>query len=67
MLDAFSKSVVSSDASGSFVGTEELESLRSFIADGNKRLDAVNFIARACHQIERWTKRARFGATRQAR
>jgi len=45
MLDAFSRSVVSADASGSFIDGAGLESLKSFIADGNKRLDAVNFIA----------------------
>lgn len=45
MLDAFSREVISADNSGSFIGSGELESLKSFIADGNKRLDAVNFIA----------------------
>jgi phycoerythrin beta chain len=45
MLDAFSKAVVVADASGSFVGGEDLGSLKAFVADGNKRLDAVNFIA----------------------
>ena len=45
MLDAFSRSVVSADSSGSFIDGAGLESLKSFIADGNKRLDAVNFIA----------------------
>ena len=45
MLDAFSRSVISADNSGSFIGSSELEGLKSFIADGNKRLDAVNFIA----------------------
>lgn len=45
MLDAFSRAVTSADGSGSFVGGGELEGLKSFIADGNKRLDAVNAIA----------------------
>lgn len=45
MLDAFSKAVTSADASGNFVGGDSLSSLKSFIADGNKRLDAVNVIA----------------------
>jgi phycoerythrin beta chain len=45
MLDAFSRSVVSADNGGSFIGGDSLASLKSFIAEGNKRLDAVNFIA----------------------
>ncbi|NEP14474.1 MAG: phycocyanin subunit beta [Symploca sp. SIO2C1] len=43
MLDKFSRSVVAADSSGKFV--EDLEGLKGFISDGNKRLDAVNFIA----------------------
>jgi phycoerythrin beta chain len=45
MLDAFSKAVTTADSGGKFVGAEDLESLKSFIQDGNKRLDAVNFLA----------------------
>jgi len=45
MLDAFSRKAVSADSSGAFIGGGELASLKSFIADGNKRLDAVNAIA----------------------
>ncbi|MEM6610932.1 MAG: phycocyanin subunit beta [Cyanobacteria bacterium P01_C01_bin.72] len=45
MLDAFSRAVTSADASGSFIGGSDLDALKSFIADGNKRLDAVNFLA----------------------
>lgn len=45
MLDAFSRAVISADSAGSFLGSNDLASLKSFIADGNKRLDAVNFIA----------------------
>ncbi|NEO83952.1 MAG: phycocyanin subunit beta [Spirulina sp. SIO3F2] len=45
MLDAFSKAVTSADAGGKFVGGADLDSLKGFIADGNKRLDAVNFLA----------------------
>ncbi|NEQ64821.1 MAG: phycocyanin subunit beta [Symploca sp. SIO2D2] len=43
MLDKFSRSVISADSSGKFV--EDLNDLKGFVADGNKRLDAVNFIA----------------------
>ncbi|NEO66435.1 MAG: phycocyanin subunit beta [Moorea sp. SIO4G2] len=45
MLDAFSKAVVAADAKGGFVGGGDLDALKGFIADGNKRLDAVNFIS----------------------
>ena len=45
MLDAFSKTVSSADAGGKFVGSGDLGALKGFIADGNKRLDVVNFIA----------------------
>ena len=43
MLDAFSRAVTAADSSGKFVS--DLDGLKGFIADGNKRLDAVNFIA----------------------
>ncbi|MGK7940582.1 MAG: C-phycoerythrin subunit beta [Crocosphaera sp.] len=43
MLDAFSKAVVSADASTSPVG--DIEALKAFVASGNRRLDAVNAIA----------------------
>ena len=45
MLDAFSRAVASADAGGQFVGGGDLAALKSFIAEGNKRLDAVNAIA----------------------
>ncbi len=45
MLDALSRAVVAADSKGGFIGGGDLEALKSFIADGNKRLDAVNFIA----------------------
>ena len=44
MLDAFSKVVVSSDAKAAYVGGSDLQALKVFISDGNKRLDAVNSI-----------------------
>ena len=43
MLDAFSRAVVSADASTSTVG--DIAALRDFVASGNRRLDAVNAIA----------------------
>nr|QCI08863.1 gerythrin subunit b [Wrangelia sp.] len=44
MLDAFSRVVVNSDAKAAYVGKADLTSLKAFISDGNKRLDAVNAI-----------------------
>nr|YP_009293674.1 R-phycoerythrin class I beta subunit [Rhodymenia pseudopalmata]AOM64356.1 R-phycoerythrin class I beta subunit [Rhodymenia pseudopalmata] len=44
MLDAFSRVVVNSDAKAAYVGGSDLQALKAFIADGNKRLDAVNSI-----------------------
>lgn len=43
MLDAFSRAVVSADASTSVVS--DLSALKAYIASGNRRLDAVNAIA----------------------
>ncbi|MEO1094962.1 MAG: C-phycoerythrin subunit beta [Cyanobacteria bacterium J06638_28] len=43
MLDAFSRAVVTADSSTSVVG--DLGALKQFIAEGNRRLDAVNAIA----------------------
>ena len=41
MLDAFSRAVVSADSKGSPIGTAELASLRKYVADANKRIDAT--------------------------
>nr|YP_010338626.1 R-phycoerythrin class I beta subunit [Rhodaphanes brevistipitata]UNJ18576.1 R-phycoerythrin class I beta subunit [Rhodaphanes brevistipitata] len=45
MLDAFSRVVVDSDSKAAYVGGSNLASLKSFISEGNKRLDAVNVVA----------------------
>ena len=44
MLDAFSKAVVTADAKTAPIGGAELAALKGFVAEGNKRLDAVNAI-----------------------
>jgi phycoerythrin beta chain len=44
MLDAFSRVVVNSDAKAAYVGGSDLQALKTFISDGNKRLDSVNSI-----------------------
>jgi phycoerythrin beta chain len=45
MLDAFSRAVVSADASTKCLGGGDIASLKAFVASGNKRLDAVSAIA----------------------
>jgi phycoerythrin beta chain len=44
MLDAFSRAVVSADAKTAAIGGGDIAALKGFIAEGNKRLDAVNAI-----------------------
>nr|YP_009019691.1 R-phycoerythrin beta subunit [Gracilaria salicornia]AHH24659.1 R-phycoerythrin beta subunit [Gracilaria salicornia]UAD87567.1 phycoerythrin subunit b [Gracilaria salicornia] len=44
MLDAFSRVVMNSDAKAAYVGGSDLQALKNFISEGNKRLDAVNAI-----------------------
>ncbi|MEH2183495.1 bleomycin hydrolase [Nostoc sp.] len=45
VLDAFSKAVITADAKTAPIGGADLAALKTFISDGNKRLDAVNAIA----------------------
>nr|YP_010619047.1 Phycoerythrin subunit b [Pterosiphonia complanata]WAX03060.1 Phycoerythrin subunit b [Pterosiphonia complanata] len=44
MRDAFSRVVVNSDSKAAYVSGSDLHALKTFINDGNKRLDAVNAI-----------------------
>mmetsp|Transcript_38288 Transcript_38288/g.151467 ORF Transcript_38288/g.151467 Transcript_38288/m.151467 type:complete len:180 (-) Transcript_38288:1114-1653(-) len=44
MLDAFSRVVVESDSKAAYVGGSSLAALKSFIANGNQRLDAVDSV-----------------------
>ena len=41
MLDAFSRAVVSADAKGAPIGSDDLLDLRKYVADANKRIDAT--------------------------
>ncbi len=45
MLDAFSRAVVSADAKGVCLGSDELAALRRHVADANIRIDATNAIS----------------------
>nr|YP_009392848.1 phycoerythrin subunit b [Caloglossa intermedia]ARW61410.1 phycoerythrin subunit b [Caloglossa intermedia] len=44
MLDAFSRVVVNSDSKAAYVSGSDLQALKTFISEGNKRLDSVNYI-----------------------
>jgi phycocyanin beta chain len=44
MLDAFAKVVAQADARGDYVSNEQIDALNAMVADGTKRLDAVNRI-----------------------
>lgn len=44
MFDAFTKVVSQADARGAMLSTSEIDALTKMVADGNKRLDAVNRI-----------------------
>ena len=44
MLDAFSRVVTNADSKAAYVAGADLQALKKFISEGNKRLDAVNAI-----------------------
>ncbi|NEP58218.1 MAG: phycocyanin subunit beta [Symploca sp. SIO2G7] len=44
MFDAFTKVVSQADARGEYLSTAQLDALGAMVADGNKRMDAVNRI-----------------------
>ncbi len=44
MLDAFAKVVSQADSRGNYVSNEQIDALNAMVADGTKRLDAVNRI-----------------------
>lgn len=44
MLDAFAKVVSQADARGEYISSSQLDALDAMVADGNKRMDAVNGI-----------------------
>jgi phycocyanin beta chain len=44
MFDAFAKVVSQADARGEYIGASQLDALDKMVADGNKRMDAVNGI-----------------------
>nr|AGY96987.1 phycoerythrin550 beta subunit [Hemiselmis andersenii] len=44
MLDAFSKVITSADGKAAYVGGADLQALKKFVSEGNKRMDSVNAI-----------------------
>jgi phycocyanin beta chain len=44
MLDAFTKVVAQGDARGEFVSDNQIDALKSMVAEGSKRIDVVNRI-----------------------
>ena len=44
MLDAFAKVVSQADSRGAYISASQIDALSAMVADGNKRLDAVNRI-----------------------
>ena len=44
MLDAFSRVVTNADSKAAYVAGADLQALKKFVSEGNKRLDSVNAI-----------------------
>ena len=44
MLDAFTRVISQADTRGEYLSTSQLDALSAMVADGNKRMDAVNRI-----------------------
>lgn len=60
MLDAFAKVVAQADTRGEYLSTGQLDALISMVADGNKRMDAVNRITSNSSKIVADAARALF-------
>ncbi|MGC8710884.1 MAG: phycocyanin subunit beta [Leptodesmis sp.] len=60
MLDAFAKVVAQADARGDYVSNEQIDALNQMVADGTKRLDAVNRITSNASAIVANAARALF-------
>jgi len=51
MFDAFTKVVSQADARGEYIGDGTINALNALVADGNKRIDAVNRITSSSSSI----------------
>jgi phycocyanin beta chain len=60
MFDAFTKVVSQADARGEYVAAGQIDALSAMVADGNKRIDAVNRITGSASSIVANAARALF-------
>lgn len=60
MFDAFAKVVSQADARGEYISDSQLDALNAMVADGNKRIDAVNRITSNASAIVANAARALF-------
>jgi phycocyanin beta chain len=60
MLDAFARVVSQADARGEYISASQLDALSAMVADGNKRMDAVNRITSSASSIVANAARALF-------
>ncbi|MDA0265468.1 MAG: phycocyanin subunit beta [Cyanobacteria bacterium] len=51
MFDAFAKVVSQADARGAYLTADQIDALSAMVADGNKRMDAVNRITSSASAI----------------
>ncbi|NES23992.1 MAG: phycocyanin subunit beta [Symploca sp. SIO3E6] len=61
MFDAFTKVVSQADARGEYLSTAQIDALAAMVADGNKRMDAVNRITSNSSAIVASAARSLFG------
>ncbi|MFM7392900.1 MAG: phycocyanin subunit beta [Cyanobium sp.] len=60
MFDAFTKVIDQADARGEFLNSAQIDALAGLVADGNKRMDAVNRITPSASRIVTDAARALF-------
>ncbi len=60
MFDAFTKVIAQADARGEFLNSAQIDALAGLVADGNKRMDAVNRITSSASRIVTDAARALF-------
>lgn len=61
MYDAFTKVVSQADARGEYLSASQIDALAAMVADGNKRMDAVNRITSNSSAIVASAARSLFG------
>lgn len=60
MFDAFTKVVSQADARGEYISSSQIDALSAMVADGNKRIDAVNRMTGSASAIVANAARALF-------